>query len=398
MKTTKARKTAFFIIISLFYMAASFAHPVTPTLIKRLNLQDYMFGLALALMMLSNFLFSPFWGKMSSYIGSRNTLLISCVGYGVAQIMFAFAQTQGQFLFARFFAGIFVGGCFTGILTYIVNTAPDEKLRGKWLVTSATLQAVFNSIGYFVGGMLGEVHVYVSVVVQAITLVACGVLFRILCTKDAEKPNEKISAKVLVKQANPFYAFSLGKQFMTVTFALLFAVCALQNFSQTAFDQSFNYYVIDQIGLSTGYNGLIKGVMGIVTLIANSTLCVWLMTKTNTKKSIIYVLMACGLSIGAVVFIKDLWPFLVVNILFYALSSISVPIIQDLVASADKKQNSNMVMGFYNAIKSFGGIIGALLAGFTYIVSPLTPFVFCALGFVVATVCAVFYQKRSAKC
>ena len=55
----------FFTVLFVFNMAANFAHPVTPTIIKELGLNDYMFGMALAAMMVCNFLFSPFWGKIA---------------------------------------------------------------------------------------------------------------------------------------------------------------------------------------------------------------------------------------------------------------------------------------------------------------------------------------------
>ena len=49
-----------------------------------------------------------------------------------------------------------------------------------------------------------------------------------------------------------------------------------QSLGFTAFDQSFNYYIKDVFGFSSGYNGLLKGAMGIITLIANTTIALWL--------------------------------------------------------------------------------------------------------------------------
>ena len=393
--TSKAKTLSFFAVVALFWMAASFAHPVTPVLIKTLKLEDYMFGLSLACMMFGNFLFSPFWGKVSTYISSRNTLLVSCVGYGVGQVFFALSQTTAQFLMARFFAGVFCGGIFVGILTYIVGNAPDEKARSKFLVMSATIEAVFNSMGYFVGGMLGEIGVYVAVVAQAITLVACGLLFRAVCGGDgAQKQAANAGAGALVKEVNPFRAFAQGKVLLLSSMGALFVVCALQYFSQTAYDQTFNYYVIDQIGLSTGYNGLIKFVMSMVTFAANATLCVWLMRRSGLWKSVVGVLSAATLSMVGILFLKDLAPFLCVNVLFFALSSITTPMTQNLVASAGKAYDSNLVMGFYNSLKSFGGILGALVAGFTYVLSPKMPFIACVVGFALAVLLTFSYGKR----
>ena len=99
----------FFTGMVLFNLASNFAHPVTPTIIQDLHLPDYMFGLMLAAMQISNFLFSPFWGKINATLTSRRTLLICCTGYGIAQLLFACSQTQGAILAARVLAGIF--GC-----------------------------------------------------------------------------------------------------------------------------------------------------------------------------------------------------------------------------------------------------------------------------------------------
>lgn len=387
----------FFIVVALWDLSASFVHPVTPTLFKDLHLNDYMFGVALACMMGTNFLFSPFWGKISSYISNRTTLLIGCLGYALGQIFFAMSRTQLEFILARSFAGIFCGAIFVGILNYIVNVSPDDKARNNNLVLSATLQTVFNSLGYFVGGMLGEINVYVAVYAQTVVLCACGILFMVVCEKDNTVPVNEMKPAELAKEANPFKAFIQGRTFMTVTLAFLFAMVALQNLSQTAFDQSFNYYVIDQIGMSTGYNGTIKFVMGLVTMLANATVCVWLVNKTNGKKSIIGVLTAGTVCMLGVLGLKQLIPFLVVSILFYAISSISIPMMQRLAADENSRGDSNLMMGFYNSLQSFGGIIGALVGGFTYVINPRAPFACCTVGFAIAAVCALIYKVRSDK-
>ena len=71
----KTRFALFFGAMILFNLAANFAHPVTPTIIQELRLHDYMFGVALAMTQLTNFLMSPVWGKLNTKISSRPCLL-----------------------------------------------------------------------------------------------------------------------------------------------------------------------------------------------------------------------------------------------------------------------------------------------------------------------------------
>ena len=113
------RLTPFFMIMVVFYLAANFVHPVTPTLIQNLNLHDYMFGVALAAMMLTNFLVSPFWGKLNNRVNSRCIILVCCIGYGLSQLGFAFGTTEFQIIAARMMAAFFIFAVCLYITYYV---------------------------------------------------------------------------------------------------------------------------------------------------------------------------------------------------------------------------------------------------------------------------------------
>ena len=146
----KTRFFLFFIAMSLFHLSANFVHPVTPTLIKNLNQPEYMFGLMFAMMTITNFALSPFWGKINLYISSRLSLLICCVSYALCQLGFAYSVNQLQLLTVRALAGIFIGGINVSLLTYVVNDAKPED-QGKYLIYTATNQSVLAAFGYLVG-------------------------------------------------------------------------------------------------------------------------------------------------------------------------------------------------------------------------------------------------------
>ena len=131
MKQKSSRMTYFFVVMFIFNMAANFVHPVTPTIIMDLALNDYMFGLAFATMMAFNFLFSPFWGKIAGQISSKTVMLIGGLGYALGQVLFGLAQTETQFLLARLVAGTFCGGSYVTFLTYTVNMSSEEKRRAQ---------------------------------------------------------------------------------------------------------------------------------------------------------------------------------------------------------------------------------------------------------------------------
>ena len=77
---------------------------------------------------------------------------------------------------------------------------------------------------------------------------------------------------------------------------------------------------------------------------------------------------------------------MVMSVVFYTFNAVSIPLLQDLVAKrAAQGKDSNLIMGFYNATKSLGGIIGSLVAGLVYTVGPKLAFVFAGVMLLVAT-------------
>lgn len=387
----KTRYFLFFTAMILFHLASNFAHPVTPTIIQQLQLPDYMFGLMLAVMQITNFALSPFWGKINLYMSSRQSLLICCTGYGLAQLGFSYSSTQAAILCFRAMAGLFTGGIFVSMLTYVVNTAKSED-QAKYLTYSATLHAVFSAFGYLIGGILGEFSIRGTFLLQAVTLCASGATFRLFCLPDAQL-REKIPAKQLLKDANPLNAFRDCKHFLTVSFALLFMLNALINLGNTGFDQVFNYYLKDQLGLTSSYNGIIKAAVGLISFLFNMTLCLWIIHKTDTKKSMIILVSACTLAALGTVLSAHIGIFISCGIVLYALYSVSVPVLQDIVASQADPAQKNLVMGFYNATRSLGSIIGSLMAGFLYGVHVLLPFFFVALAYGISIIAALGYRK-----
>ena len=381
----KNRFLFFFAAMMLFNLAANFAHPVTPTIIQDLHLPDYMFGLMLAAMQFSNFLFSPFWGKLNGAISSRQTLLICCTGYGVAQLGFACATTQGMILLVRVLAGVFVGGIFVSFLTYVINTAKPED-QAKYLTYSATIQAVCGAFGYLVGGVLGEFSIRGTFFLQAFCLGLAGVMFRLVCLPDGQQ--EKVDLKQIAGDANPLQAFIDGKYFLNMAFVMLFAVNILMNFGNTGFDQVFNYYLKDQLGLTSAYNGLIKAAVGLISFLSNMTLCLWIIRKTNVRRSMTVMALFCtAASVGALL-IPQLGLFIGCSVLVYAGYSVSLPLLQHMAAEEADPARKNLVMGFYNATKSLGSIIGSLTAGFLYGAHVKLPFLVVTLSYGAALVAA----------
>lgn len=392
MKASK-RVFLYFCVVVLLNMAANFAHPVTPTFIVERKLDSSMFGVALAAMMTANFLFSPFWGRLCSYIPTKRIMLICGFGYAVGQMIFCGAYTEWMVIGGRMFAGIFTGGLYIALSNYILNITADPMQRAEKLTVQITLQNVSGAVGYFVGGMLGLISVETAFLAQILLLVLCALLFFLICEDDTpykHQPDRPLS----VGDANPFGAFLAAKNFLSPMMLLLFIITAVTSIGQNSFEQCFNYYIKDQFGLSSAYNGIFKAIIAVVTLLANGTICVWLQRKTNINLSFLPVMLCCTVSLGAILFFDSLLPFVLVDILFFTFNAVRLPLLQNMTAMRSTPESSNAVMGFYQAMGSMGGIFGALFAGLIYDINPLLPFIFAFGSFAVGSAVTLLYTKK----
>jgi len=393
---SQTRLFLYYAIIALFSIAANLAHPVTPTFIVERQLDSSMFGVALAVMMTTNFLFAPFWGRLCSYISTRSIMLICAVGYAIGQMVFCAANTEAVVIAGRMFAGIFTGGIFVAFSNYVINTSADPTERAQKLTAQVTIQNVANAVGYFIGGMVGLISVEAAFLTQIAALIGCGLLFRMVCLDDTpfkHKPDKPLT----IRDANPFSAFLAASQFMTPMLLLIFIITAVTGIGQNSFEQCFNYYIKDQFGLSSAYNGIFKAAIAVVTLIANATICVWLQKKTDTNISFLPIMLCCTTSLGAILFFDTLIPFVVVDISFFAFNAIRLPLLQNMCAMRANSENSNMVMGFYQSMTSMGGIFGALFAGLIYGIDPLLPFILAFGAFAAASAVSLLYVGKYRK-
>ena len=247
-----------------------------------------------------------------------------------------------------------------------------------------------------IGGFIGEYSIRVTFIIQAATLCLAGILFLLICRNDAQT-NTKPSAKELLISANPLQAFFDGKYFMNKGFAMLFLLCILINFANTAFDQAFNYYLKDQLNLTSSYNGIIKAAVGMVTFLFNTTLCVWIIKKTHRPLSLTVLMVVCAVSAVSTLLTPKIWLFISMSVLVYAGYSVSIPVLQSMVADQADPKQKNLVMGFYNAAKSLGGVIGSLTAGFIYALHAKLPFACVALVYGICIPAALGYLFFSKK-
>ncbi len=375
-----------FILVVLYSLAANFAHPITPTFIQELGLHDYMFGVAFACMALTNFLFSPFWGKMSEKYGDGLVFSLCHLGYGLMQIVFGLSKSEWQICIARLVGGFFISGISVSQLLYVLK---NSKEVSKDMAILATLNMVVSPFGFLIGGFLGDWSLLGTFVIQGISLFLVGIL-GLFVLGDSYCSNE---VKFTGSDLNPFKDFASSKDILNA-FILSFLISAgVASFGSTCYEQCFNYYIKDIFGFPSSYNGILKAGVGFIAFVANFTITMKLL-RTNTFKTIIPVFALLFVMLFGICIIEDMIPFIVLNIVFFGMNSIYLPL-QQAMLNKFKTKNDGQLVGLFNAIRSLGMVFGSLVAGFIYEVGPKMSFGLSALAFLMCIFLCIYNYNKS---
>ena len=381
------------ILYGFYSLVANFAHPVEPTFYQLLGLPDYIFGVAFASMATAIFLFSPFWNRLADRKGPNRILIFAFIGYGFGQLyFFFFAKTVLQVVLARMLAGIFIGAIGVSDILYILENAETDN-KGGALAVMATINAILSAFGYLVGGVLGDISLKMCLGIEVAGLWLLSPL-HFLFLQDKERSDVKEDFREMIRQINPLKSFRLPKEALSRAFIFFLLVCMLTSFASNCYEQCFNYFIKDQYGFPPSYNGYLKGGVGIITLVANATICSYLLNRTEISRSIVYVLLTCMFMMIGIVLIDTVVPFIILNVVFFGFNAVYRPLLQSMLNGFSRKSDAPVV-GVYNSISSIGTIVGSLVSGFVYEVSPKGSFVYAAIAFGLAVLCAVLQQKDS---
>lgn len=385
----KASIGRLYIIFGIFSIFSNVAHPVTPTMFINKGFGDYLFGVSFAAMSLCYFIGSFIWGSFGDRYGHIRVMSITGPIYGMAQLLFGLTSTVTMTILARFIGGFFSSGFYVCSLAYIVNLT-DKSNRGRNMSYYVAINSVGAAFGYFIGGLLGTISINAVFVLQMLAIVLNGVLTYLILS-DSLVDNKFVSTHSL----NPFKAYKdMHGEMPNVLLTFLTAVL-LTSFATTAYDNAFNYYLRDALNLSSSYNGIIKAIIGIVTLTVNFTINIYIEKYTDARKSLIIVLSLCGVSALAVPYIPPLYPFFVGNIVFFMFNAIYLPIQQDIVTRNQDIKTSGIISSIFNSVRAAGMIFGSLFSGFIYELGITLPFLSAALVFLLSAGISFINYKQS---
>ncbi len=373
---------------SLIWIVSNFHHPVTPSHFTNLNLPDHIFGTSYAAMVFSIFLTAPIWGSIGDRGFRIKALVISTFLYGIVQIGLSFATTVTSIIIMRSLAGMVSSGFHVGLMSALIDVSIGDE-RKTIMANYSAIMSVSAAAGFLLGGLIGYLPSNFVFIIQGIFMIfiAIGIKMFISETNSEErlKPKKEIVfIWNILKDTKRFKeTFNLWIiVFLTITFFVAISYSSNNN--------AFNYYLKAELNMKPIVNGIWKAITGVLGLIANLTINVWLIKRTNIKNSLIGVLGISSIFAFIIFFNNSLYPFMIFNLLFFVNYTIQTPILQGFAVEGHMGDVGFMA-GIYSAVKSLGEMVGSTVAGFSYAIYSKLPFLIAAVAITIALLFSVFY-------
>lgn len=396
------KKNIVIIMILFFIMNAlnNLGHPVTPSYVRYLEIPEYMFGIFYATMSLGMMLASPLWGSLGDTRKSKSLIFIGIIIYALAQIGFGLVHNQYLMVLFRFIGGIGIAAPLTLFVTLIIGYSDNNRIRN--LAILAALSTLGASLGYKIGGMLGDSDAFNKLIptpsyenifiLQALSFAVFNI-FVILFIKDYKKED------VISKRKNPFA--SLGKIKTLDTKFLLFLISlTLITMGSTNLGKYIDVYFND-LNLSTNSLGDFVLVTGIVSVLT-SIFIVPIVSKFKKQLTFIIILQILSSIIVFYVFRANnfiLTIYTVYNV-YIIFKAIYLPLEQNYISRHADKDSIGTITGIRQSFVSIGNVIGPLVGGLLYSVRPLLLFDVSGILFLLGALllCIVLIlQKRGLK-
>lgn len=376
----------FSIVYGLLFVGTNMGHAVTPAFFQSMGYGSYMFGVAFACMSLTNFLLSPFWGAYAGRLGYIRCFIFGILGYAAGQAFSGLARAELVSALARLFTGLFVSSFSISGVLYVSHLGGENK-RGKYVAYLAATQTACSAAGYFLGGMLGTVSIAAAFIGQSAVCLTAALLAAVLIREEKSADTDPVSLRML----NPFRSFLDMRSVLNGVMAVFLAVTFFSSFTTNCFDNTFNYYIRDQFGFPTSYNGAIKAAVGLLGMAANFLLNPWLVRRGRLRSSIVGVFFIGMLMLLALNAARTVPLLLIFAMAYYLANAVYLPIQQTLGA----QDGRGKAYGAFMSIRSLGQMAGGLLAGLLYTLGARVPFYAAALGFGLAMILSAVNVRQT---
>jgi MFS transporter, DHA1 family, tetracycline resistance protein len=372
------RPSLLIIFLSVFIDLIGFGivMPLLPIYSKRFGASGFEIGLIIASFSVMQFLFAPFWGRLSDRIGRRPVILVSNAGSAISYALFAVASTMtGQtglwlLLASRVFAGI-CGANISVANAYIADiTPPEKRTQGMGLIGMAF------GFGFIFGPALGAFSFdqfglpgpgWVAAAFCAFNFIlGCFVL------RESWKPTATTRAGERPTWGQWRHVLSQP------TVGLVIGIYFLATFCFACFESTFSLLVKEKFHYDEGHAGYLFTYCGVLSAVLQGGLIGRLNQRFGEQRLIVGSLVLIALSMALLPLTTSVVWLMIILGVFAVGTGMNRPPIFGLISLRTAAQEQGMALGVAQSVASLARIVAPVFANVLYASGVALPYLLCA--------------------
>lgn len=400
----KPRSPLLFVFLTVFIDLLGFGIviPLLPVYSEMYRAGPETIGLLMASFSGAQFVFAPFWGRLSDRIGRKPVLVGGLVGTACSYALFALSDSLPLLFAARLLAGFF-GANVSTAQAYIADvTTPENRAKGMGLIGAAF------GLGFCIGPLLGGELTHISASAPgwfAAGLSLAAATFGWITLREPERAHGAVTRVFGFEQVRRAASeprlgilFVLGFAFIAAfsSFESMFTVFGLARFpSVFGLSQPVESASVEEILRAAPVTGRYLAGIGIVSAIIQGGLIRRLVPRFGETKLAIAGPAILGLGLVGLALAPS-WGFVVVACLVLPIGfGLNNPSLSSLLSRAAPAAEQGSYLGLNQSVSSLARMAGPLTAGFVFArFGPTSPFVMGAILLLLSTFLALSYDRR----
>jgi MFS transporter, DHA1 family, tetracycline resistance protein len=363
--------TIIFLTVFIDLLGFGIIIPLMPFYAETFGANALTVGLLNTSFSLMQFLFAPFWGRLSDRVGRRPVILIGLFGSFVAYLLFGLAESLTLLFAARIAAGI-AGANIPTAQAYMADvTTPENRAKGMGLVGAAFgLGFIF---GPAIGGFLSQWGYQApSFFASALSLANFAAAWFLLPESRRVNREERMQMSRWVALRESF-----GRKRLPELLLIYFVVVT----AFSSFELNFSLYGERRFGFTSITIGYVFAFIGVVLSVVQGVLVGKVVPKLGEHR---VVPAAIGILCGGMALIPLAGT---TSVLVVACAVLAVgmgfhsPSITSAISRLSGAHEQGGVLGLAQSVASLARIIGPAWGGFLYDRFGVTSPFYAAAGF-----------------
>ncbi len=341
--------------------------PVIPLLSVHYGATPWIAGLLMASYSLMQFIFAPFWGKLSDRYGRRPILMYCLLGEMISYLVLAYSRSIEMLFVARILTGFF-GASISTASAYVSDvTTPENRSKGMAVI------GVAFGLGFLFGPAIGGgLTIWAETMSTDMGFIAgfssFGVALLCLFTfifayfnlKESISPetrakNSAEKAKKLSHLARYFKTKTVGP--LMTCFALATLAMALMESSLVLYMKEVFNWNIKEVSFGFAY-------IGVIIVFTQGFLVRRLLPKVGEKKVLCLGLLLLGLGLAGIAFAPSI-PAMGITMTLLSLGhGLTNPAFMGSVSLLVPPEEQGLAMGTTQSLSALGRVIGPPIGGF----------------------------------